>query len=234
MEYTVLIAEDDEDILNILKLYLESNGYHVIAVSDGDSAYQIIQKEKIDLAIFDVMMPGLDGFSLTQKVRKTTKIPILILTARIEDQDKILGLNLGADDYLTKPFNPLEIVARVNAHLRRSYAFNQEMELPKESSTISLGELELDIEKYTLKKNGTDILLTPTEYKLLAFMMKSPGRVYTKSQLCEVINGEFYENYESVIAVHISNLRDKIENDPKIPYYIKTVRGVGYKIEKPE
>lgn len=232
MKYTILIAEDDEDISNILKLYLESSGYRVLAVFDGESAYQATQEDTVDLALFDIMLPKLDGFALTQKVRQNKNIPIIVLTARIEDNDKILGLNLGADDYLTKPFNPLEIVARVNAHLRRSHALNQFARMTEKPSVLSLGKLELDTEKYTLKKGGKDIPLTPTEYKLLTFMMKSPGRVYTKSQLCEVVNGEFYDNYENAITVHISNLRNKIEDNPKMPQFIKNVRGVGYKIEK--
>lgn len=232
MKYTILIAEDDEDILNILKLYLESSGYRVIAVSDGETAYRVIKEETIDLAIFDIMMPKMDGLTLTQRVRQIKSLPIIILTAKIEDNDKILGLNLGADDYLTKPFNPLEIVARANAHLRRSHTLNPFAATTENLNVLQLGELEVDTEKYTLTKNGKDIPLTPTEYKLLVFMMKSPGRVFTKSQLCEAVNGEFYENYENAITVHISNLRDKIEDDPKAPQFIKNVRGVGYKIEK--
>lgn len=227
MNYTILIAEDDADIMNILKLYLESSGFRVLTAADGETAYKIIQSESVDLAIFDIMMPKLDGFTLTKYVRQIKNIPILILTAKIEDNNKILGLNIGADDYLTKPFNPLEIVARVNAHLRRSYTFNGSSPV-----ILKLGELELDMDKYTLKKNGKEIPLTPIEFKLLCFMMKSPGRVYTKSQLCEAVNGEYYDNYENTIAVHISHLRDKIEDDPKDARYIKNVRGVGYKIEK--
>ncbi len=174
----------------------------------------------------------MDGFVLTKKIREVNNIPILILTAKIEDNDKILGLNLGADDYLTKPFNPIEIVARVGANLRRFYQLNSENNSSNESTICKLGGLELDTEKLILKKNGEEITITPNEFKILAFMMKSPGRVYTKSQLCEAINGEFYDNYENAIMVHISHLREKIEDDPRNPQYIKNVRGVGYKIEK--
>lgn len=232
MAYTVLIAEDDSDIVNILKLYLESSGYRVLTASDGNRAYQLIETEQIHLAIFDVMMPEIDGFTLTKYVRQIKSIPILILTAKIGNGDKILGLNLGADDYLTKPFDPLEVVARVNANIRRCYAMSSQSSSVESGSLLSLGELEMDLDKYVLRKNSTEIPLTPIEFKLLRFMMKSPGRVYTKSQLCEAVNGEYYENYENAIAVHISHLRDKIEDDPKNAQYIKNVRGVGYKIEK--
>lgn len=229
MEYTVLIAEDDADIANILRLYLESSGYRVVTAPDGVCAYELLSREKVDLAILDVMMPEMDGFALTKKIRETMNLPILILTSKIDDNDKILGLNLGADDYLAKPFNPLEIVARVSANLRRFYRLNTGME--QGASLLRAGELELDTEKMTLKKSGVPVVLTPTEFKLLAFFMKSPGRVYTKSQLCEALNGEYYENYENSIMVHISHLRDKIEQHPKEPRYIVSVRGVGYKFE---
>ena len=230
MTYTILIAEDDVDIINILKLYLESSGYRVLTAPNGEEAYRLIKSEPVDLAIFDVMMPKLDGFTLTKYVRQIKNIPILILTAKVEDNDKILGLNIGADNYLTKPFNPLEIVARVGAHLRRSYALNNGAPETRPSA-LAPGESALDMDQYTLPKNGEEISLTPIEFKLLCFLMKSPGRVYTKSQLCEAVNGEYYENYENAIAVHISHLRDKIEDDPKNACYIKNIRGVGYKIE---
>ncbi|RPF42077.1 DNA-binding response OmpR family regulator [Hydrogenoanaerobacterium saccharovorans] len=232
MDYTILVAEDDKDILSLVKLYLESSGYRVLAAQDGEQAWELVQAEKIDLAVLDVMMPKMDGFALTQKIRETYNMPILLLTAKIEDTDKILGLNLGADDYMTKPFNPLEVVARVGANLRRFYKLNSTQCVEKEPVLLTLGELELDTEKLILRKNGTEIVITPNEYKLLAFMMKSPGRVYTKSQLCEAVNGEYYDNYENAIMVHISHLRDKIEDDPRNSCYIKNVRGLGYKIEE--
>lgn len=229
MKYTVLIAEDDADIANILRLYLESGGYRVAVAPDGVSAYELLGREKVDLAILDVMMPGMDGFTLTRKIRETMNLPILILTSKIDDNDKILGLNLGADDYLAKPFNPLEVVARVGANLRRFYRLNNARQ--QEGAVLRSGTLELDPEKMTLKRDGQAVVLTPTEFKLLLFLMKSPGRVYTKSQLCEALNGEYYENYENSIMVHISHLRDKIEEHPKSPQYIVSVRGVGYKFE---
>lgn len=232
MKRTILVAEDDGDILKLLKLYLESSGFQVVPVKDGKSAWQVIQTGEIDLAVLDVMMPEIDGFTLIQKIRSEYNLPILLLTAKTGDTDKILGLNLGADDYMTKPFNPLEVVARVNANLRRFYQLNPASSESAVSSTIRIGALELDTERWILRKNGSEIILTPNEYKILAFLMQSPGRVYTKSQLCIAANGEYYDNYENAIMVHISHLREKIEEDPKVPRYIKNVRGVGYKIEK--
>ncbi|KPI55897.1 PhoP family transcriptional regulator [Clostridioides difficile] len=231
MTYTILIAEDDGDIVNILKIFLESSEYRVLTADNGETAFDIVQKEKIDLAVLDIMMPKMDGFELTRKIRETKNIPIIILTAKIEDSDSILGLNLGADDYLTKPFNPLVIVARVAAQLRRFYNLGSNTNDNNSDGVLSLGDLILDTATLTLKKKGQEIVITPNEFKLLSFLMKSPGRVYTKSQLCEAINGEFYENYENAIMVHISHLREKIEDDPRNPNYIKNVRGIGYKIE---
>ncbi len=167
-------------------------------------------------------MPSMTGLEVTQRLRKKTMMPILILSAKGQDQDKILGLNMGADDYMAKPFNPLELVARVKALLRRAAA---------QMSELKRGELLLNLSSHELWKNDKQIVLTPTEYKLLSLMMKNPGRIFTKAQLYENINGEFFESDENTIMVHISKLRDKIETDPKRPTYIKTVRGVGYRFE---
>lgn len=232
MQYNILIAEDDKDIVKLLKLYLESSGYKVITADNGVSAFEIIQKEKIDLAVIDIMMPRMNGYELTQKIREIKNIPILILSAKNQDTDKILGLNLGADDYMTKPFSPLEIVARVKANLRRFYNLNKLDKDYESPSEFKIGELVLDTERFTLKKNGVEIIITPNEYKIITLLMKSPGRVFTKSQICEAMNGELYDNYENVITVHISHIREKIEDDPKNPRYIKNIRGLGYKIEK--
>ena len=232
MKYTILIAEDDNDIVKLLKLYLESSGYRVLTVDNGLSAFELIQNEQIDLAVVDIMMPKMDGYELIKKTREVKNIPILILSAKNQDTDKILGLNLGADDYMTKPFSPLEIIARVKANLRRFYNLNNGDSIVHKNSEIVIGELILNTEKLTLTKNGAEIVITPNEYKILALLMKSPGRVYTKSQICEVMNGELYDNYENVITVHISHLREKIESDSRNPRYIKNIRGLGYKIEE--
>ena len=233
MQHTILMAEDDKDIIKFLKLYLENSGYRVLTADNGISAFEIICKEDIDLAILDIMMPEMDGYELTKKIREIKDIPILILSAKNQDVDKILGLNIGADDYITKPFNPLEVVARVQSNLRRFYKLNGgRNEENQENKLISAGELVLDIEKLTLHKNGEEIIITPNEYKILSLLMKSPGRVFTKSQICEAINGEFYDNYEKAITVHISHIRDKIGEYTRNPRYIKNIRGVGYKFEK--
>ncbi|MEG1929789.1 MAG: response regulator transcription factor [Anaerovorax sp.] len=231
MSYTILIAEDDLDIVKLLKLYLESSGHEVIATDNGVEALELFEKNPIDLAVVDIMMPKMDGFQLIPKIRENYNIPILILSAKNQDTDKILGLNLGADDYLTKPFNPLEVVARVNANLRRFYDLNNPKEGVVTGEFLTVGELSLDTEKLQLYKNGTPIGITATEYKILVMLMKSPGKIYTKMQIYENINGAFFENDDNTMMVHVSNLRDKIEADPKNPQYIKTIRGLGYKIE---
>ena len=234
MDYRILVAEDDVDIVRLVKLYLESSNYCVFTAFDGRSADEIVKREQIDLALIDIMMPEMDGYELTKKIREIKNIPIVILSAKNDEKDKVLGLNLGADDYITKPFNPLEMVARVSANLRRFYELNNNSvkeEIP--SNVLKIGDLCLDTDRMTLTKRGEEIPLTPNEYKIVLLLMESPGRVYTKSQICVAVNGEFYENYENAIAVHISHLRDKIEDDPHAPQYIRNIRGVGYKIERP-
>ena len=219
----ILIAEDDADIRGLLKLYLESEGFAVTCADNGPDALKLAETTSPQLAILDIMMPGLNGLELTQKLRERTAMPIMILSARDRDQDKILGLNIGADDYMTKPFNPLEVVARVKALLRRSGSA---------SDRIKVGIFELDLSNHTVEKNGHPVQLTPMEYKILARLMKSPGRIYSKVQLYESICGEYFESDDNTIMVHISRIREKIEDDPKRPVHLITVRGVGYKFEE--
>lgn len=183
-----------------------------------------------DIALLDIMMPLMNGYELTQNIRKISNIPILILSAKDQDSDKILGLNIGADDYLTKPFNPIEVIARINSNLRRFYQLGGEV-MDSLNNIINEGELYLNLNELIFTKKGMTINLTPTEYRILAKLMKSPGRIYAKSQLYESVNGEFSQSDDSTMMVHISNLREKIEDDPKNPRYIKTVRGIGYKFE---
>ncbi len=230
MNFNILLAEDDEDIVKLLKLYLENEGYVVLWAKDGVEASEIFDKEKVDLALVDIMMPRMNGYELTKYIRKKSNIPIIILSAAQLDSDKILGLNLGADDYMVKPFNPLELIARINANLRRFYKLGNVKDA--DDGKINIGELTLDTHMLTLEKKGVPINLTATEYKILVMLMKSPGRVFTKMQIYEEVNGDYYANDDNTMMVHISNLRDKIEDDPKNPRYIKTVRGLGYKIEK--
>jgi DNA-binding response OmpR family regulator len=228
MSYSVLIAEDDHDIIEVLKLYLESQGYKVLSAENGLEALEVLHEEHVDLGIFDIMMPKMNGYDLVRKVRRTMNIPIIILSACQEDSDKIIGLDLGADDYLTKPFNPLEVVARVKAQIRRYYQLNPGRGEDQEEA-LFYGDLKVDLKSLTLYKRGQVVDVTPMELKILVFLMQSPNRVYTKAQIYEHLKGGWYENDENSLMVHISNLRNKIEDDVKHPRYIVTVRGLGYK-----
>jgi DNA-binding response OmpR family regulator len=226
----ILIAEDDKDILSLLRLYLEKDGFDVLFAEDGLVAYDLIEQEEPDLIISDIMMPGMNGYDLIQKIRKSrNNVPIIILSAKNQDNDKILGLDIGADDYMTKPFNPLELVAHVKAALRRFYSLGSG---ETAATSYKVGELEIDIERVRFTKKGEEISLTPFEFKIMTLLMKNPGRVFTKVQIYEYISGEYYETDENALMVHMSKLRDKIEDDRNEPKYIKTIRGLGYKIEK--
>ena len=218
----ILIAEDDADIRSLLRLYLEGEGMRVLEAADGNTALELAREHTPDMAILDVMMPGLNGFELTRALRQYSDLPILILSAKSQDNDKILGLNLGADDYIAKPFNPVEIAARVKAQLRRTARRN----------VLTVRDLALDTASFQLTKRGEPILLTPMEYKILAMLMRSPGRIFTKIQLYEGAIGTYFEGDDNTMMVHISKLRDKLEDDPRHPQYIITVRGLGYKLEK--
>lgn len=220
----ILIAEDDADIRSLLRLYLEGEGFRVAEAADGAAALDLARAEPPDMAILDVMMPGMNGFELTRVLRAYSDVPILILSAKSQDNDKILGLNLGADDYIAKPFNPVEIVARVRAQLRRAARTGGDV--------LRVGDLALDTASFQLTRGGTPIPLTPMEYKVLALLMRAPGRIFTKVQLYEGAVGPYFEGDDNTMMVHISKLREKIEEDPKNPRYIITVRGLGYKIEK--
>ncbi len=228
MEYHILLAEDDADIVSLLTLYLENEGWKVYAAPDGAAALALAEREHIDLAVLDLMMPKMNGYELTRRLREKSNLPILILSAKNQDSDKILGLDMGADDYLTKPFNPLEIVARIKANLRRFYRLGGSA---AQADVLRVGALALDTGTMTLTRDGVPVALTPTELKILAQLMRSPGRIYTKVQLYEAISGAYFESDDNTMMVHISNLRDKIEQDPRNPQYIRTVRGLGYKIE---
>jgi len=230
MPYTVLVAEDDKDIANLVSLYLKSSEYNVLLAGDGEEAYEIVKSNDIDLAVLDIMMPKMDGYELTMKIRKDYNFPIIFLSAKNQDSDKILGLNMGADDYMTKPFNPLEIVARVKSNIRRYYEFNKSEE--STGSTYTVGDLTIDTDRMTTKRGEEDIILTPTEFKILALLMRNPGRVFTKAQICENTFGEYYETDDNSMMVHISKLREKLGDDSRNPKYIKNIRGLGYKIDK--
>ncbi len=235
MSQQILIAEDDEDIVELLSLYLTGEGFTVFSAGNGLQALEWVEVERIDVAILDIMLPVLNGYDLLRKIREKHNFPVIILSAKDLDTDRILGLNLGADAYLTKPFNPLEVVAYVKSALRRYYELGGNAAAEKsavEKTTLTVGELELDLLKFILRRRGQIVPLTPAELKIVLKLMQSPGRVYTKAQLYACIGGELYESDDNTMMVHISNIRAKIEDDPSNPRYIKTVRGLGYKIEE--
>ena len=231
MQHTILIAEDDRDITELLTLYLTGAGYAVRTAEDGAQALAQLRAGGISLVLADIMMPGLSGYELIRQARSFSDLPIIILSARTMDADRLLGLDVGADAYLTKPFNPLEVVAYVKAALRRCSRADAGQDTA--APLLRVGALELDTAQFTLRKNGQPVPLTSTELKILAQLMRSPGRVFTKAQLYECVGGAYYESDDNTMMVHISNLRAKIEDDPAHPQYIRTVRGLGYKIERP-
>jgi len=228
--YKILIAEDDREIVEILSMHIEDEHKKIYKAYNGQQAYDIFCSENIDIMLVDIMMPQINGFQLIKKVREKSNIPIIVLSAKTLDEDKILGLNIGADDYIEKPFKALEVAARVNAQLRR---FNKLGSNVKNSSDklIQIGELSLNTEEIRLFVSGTEIDITTAEFKIIKLFMQNPSRVFTKAQIYNEIFGEYFESDESTIMVHISNLRAKIGDDSKKPRYIKTIRGLGYKFE---
>ncbi|KGR77125.1 response regulator transcription factor [Ureibacillus manganicus] len=237
MKKNILIVDDQPEIAELLSLYLEKVGFNIIQAKDGMDALMHISKGSIDLMLVDLMMPIIDGYQLIKKVRESMHIPIIIISAKQENQDKIFGLEIGADDYIQKPFDPLEVVARVQALMRRSYNFSSiENSNSIEPETVKkvVGDLTLDEATFSIIRNGHVIQLTKIEYKILNLLMSTPGRVYTKQQIFENAWDDYYIGGEedNTINVHISKIREKIEVNPKKPLYIKTVRGLGYKFEK--
>ncbi|MGI5854407.1 MAG: response regulator transcription factor [Bacillota bacterium] len=229
-QMTILVAEDELDIRNLLKIGLEENGYTVIAASNGKEAWEIVQAQTINLAILDVMMPAMDGFSLLRKIRESCTFPVIFLTARADEIDKVLGLGLGADDYLVKPFSMAELIARVAAQLRRSNEYLSQSQKGKAPAIVTYGDLSLDKDKCCAYRAGNLIDLDAKEYLLLLFFMEHPEKVFTKRQLYQAVwNGEYYED-DNTVMVHISRLRSKIEAEPQKPRYLKTIRGIGYKL----
>ena len=230
--FVILAADDEEELLEALALFVEKENMELVKAADGISALSLFERYRPDLVLLDVMMPELDGFAVLRKIREKSKVPVLMMTARTEDYDKILGLELGADDYITKPYNPLEVVARVKAQLRRCYDYQEKQE---EKCEILRGYgLELNLVEGTLKKNSQEITLTKTEFRILELLMKTPGRIYTKQQIFDHSWDEPYMEDDSTVMVHISNLRNKIEDDPKKPVMIRTIKGLGYKFEREE
>lgn len=229
MSYTVLVADDEKEIRDLLRLYLENEKYNVIEARDGQQALDMLNSNKVDLCLLDIMMPNIDGYHVLQELRKTSTIPVIILSAKDADSEKILGLNLGADDYISKPFNPLEAMARVNSNLRRYYKLGA-TELAGIEEVIKVKDLELDPEQCVVKKNGEVLELTSVEYRIMKLFMKHPGKVYTKQQIYEAGWGEDFIVADNNIMVCISKLRSKLSDDQM--EYIKTIRGLGYRMEK--
>ena len=227
---TILVCDDDKEIVEAIEIYLMQEGYNVEKAYDGQEALKIVKDKKIDLMIIDVMMPKLDGIRATLQIRKESKIPIIILSAKTEDADKILGLNVGADDYVTKPFNPLELVARVKSQLRRYTTLSSYGD--EEGNVYEAGGLLINDDLKKVIVDGEEVKLTPIEYNILLLLLKNKGKVYSINQIYENIWNEEAIGADNTVAVHIRHIREKIEIKPKEPRYLKVVWGVGYKIEE--
>ena len=228
--YNVLICDDDRDIVSALDIYLSSEGYRTFKAYDGMEAIAVAEREDIQLILMDVMMPGLDGIRATAKLREKHNIPIILLTAKSEDSDKILGLNIGADDYITKPFNPIEVIARVKSQLRRYTTLGGRDK--SGDGVIRNGGIAMDDGAKAVTVDGESVSLTPIEYNILRLLLQSPGRVYSTGQIYELVWNDPSLGSENTVAVHIRHLREKLEIDPANPTYIKVVWGLGYKMEK--
>lgn len=227
---TILVCDDDKEIVEAISIYLKQEGYKVVAAYNGREALSKIKEEEIHLVILDIMMPELDGIHALLKLRENSSIPVILLSAKSEDVDKILGLNVGADDYITKPFNPLELVARVKSQLRR-YTMLGAMETSNEHLLVN-GAITLDLDQKIVTLNGENVKLTPTEFKIMQLLMENVGIVFSSGQIYEKIWEEDAYATDNIVSVHIRRIREKIEIDPKNPDYIKVMWGVGYRMEK--
>ena len=228
----VLVVEDDKEIREGVEIYLKSQGYEVFQAADGVEGLEVIEKEDIHLAIVDIMMPRMDGISMVVKLREKYDFPVIFLSAKSEEVDKIMGLNMGADDYVTKPFTPMELLARVNSQLRRYRRFMERVGDKEENSRIhTIGGLEINEDNVEVTVDGEPVKMTPIEYKILLLLMKNPGRVFSAEEIYERVWNERAINTDTIM-VHVRNIREKIEVNPREPKYLKVVWGVGYKIEK--
>lgn len=225
-QLTVLVTDDDKDIRDGIEIYLKNEGYHVLKAADGLEAIELLEKNEVHLIILDIMMPKMDGITATFKIRAERNIPIIMLSAKAEQTDKIHGLSVGADDYITKPFHPLELMARVKSQLRRY------VNLGNFGDAAQVDGLELDVAAREVRVDGEPVKLTPTEYKITELLLKNAGRVFSIGEIYELVWNEKAYNAENIVAVHIRKIREKIEADPKNPRYLKVVWGLGYKIEK--
>ena len=230
----ILIVEDDKDIREGVGIYLKSQGYQVFMASDGIEGLETLEKEDIHLAIVDIMMPRMDGITMTMKLREKHDFPVIMLSAKSEEVDKVMGLNIGADDYVTKPFTPMELMARVNSQMRRYKRFMEKLQAQEQAQTdtiYTMGGLEVNENTFEVRVDDVPVKMTPMEFKILLLLIKNPGRVFSADEIYERVWNERAVNTETVM-VHVRNIREKIEINPKEPKYLKVVWGVGYKIEK--
>ena len=227
--YTILICDDEKDTVNALKIYLANDEYCFLEAYDGQEAVRIVKEKEVHLVIMDIMMPVMDGIEAMKKIRESSNVPVILLTAKGEDTDKILGLNNGADDYVTKPFNPMEVNARVKSQLRRYMQLGSAV---KQETVIRLGGIELNDMTKQVSLDGEEISLTPTEFEIIKLLMKNPGRVFSPREIYELVWKDFPYGSEGTVAVHIRHLREKLEINPAEPRYLKVVWGQGYKMER--
>jgi two-component system, OmpR family, alkaline phosphatase synthesis response regulator PhoP len=226
MTKTIMIVDDENRLVSLVESYLTQEGYHVVSANNGKEALPIASREKPDLIILDLMMPEMDGYGFMREHRKELDTPIILLTARVDDDERVIGLELGADDYINKPFRPRELVARVRAVLRRAG------KTEPQAKALRVGDITLDRDTRMVTVAGRSVDLTPSEFDLLAALLTSPGRVYSRLDLLDILQGIRYEGYERTIDTHIKNLRAKIEPDPRSPRYIETVYGIGYRFTR--
>lgn len=229
--FNILVCDDDKEIVDAIDIYLSQEGYHILKAYDGLQAIEIMKKEEVHLILLDIMMPNLDGIRATRKIRETSSVPIIMLSAKSEDVDKILGLNIGADDYITKPFNPLELIARVKSQLRR-YTQLGNLATEEKEAVYVCGGLVVNDDLKTVTVDGEPVKLTPIEYNILVLLIKNQGKVFSIEQIYENIWNEEAIGAVNTVAVHIRHIREKIEINPREPRYLKVVWGIGYKIEK--
>ena len=229
--FNILVCDDDKEIVDAIDIYLSQEGYHILKAYDGLQAIEIMKKEEVHLILLDIMMPNLDGIRATRKIRETSSVPIIMLSAKSEDVDKILGLNIGADDYITKPFNPLELIARVKSQLRR-YTQLGNLATEEKEAVYVCGGLVVNDDLKTVTVDGEPVKLTPIEYNILVLLIKNQGKVFSIEQIYENICNEEAIGADNTVAVHIRHIREKIEINPREPRYLKVVWGIGYKIDK--
>lgn len=228
--YNVLVCDDERDIVSALRIYLTAEGYQVFEACNGKEALEVLSREEIHLVLMDIMMPVMDGITAMVKLREQSNVPVIMLTARSEDTDKILGLNIGADDYVTKPFNPVEVQARVKSQLRRYMQLGSGVK-PEARETLVIGGIELDDRTKEVTLDGEKTALTPTEYDILKLLMENPGKVYSPAQIYAAVWNDSPYGTENTVAVHVRHLREKLEYNPAEPRYLKSVWGRGYKLE---